>query len=221
MDLVCHLSSVGISLFSTYKSVEVAFIALQRIHIEQANEYVDGDQGKVLRTYSEYSIGHFQIDSSQPNATYKHFLASRYADFKYRKNNTEDLPVLSSVSEWSKQKVYLLSDELRTTRAKKDFLRIQQGNPSHPCTEGYHLYPFVCFTFSVQSSQDGDGGFEVINYMDVGIKPFEIQLDAVFLSGLLGVFSPLLGSKQTGANEIEGIVLGLHCIHLRYVIPVL
>lgn len=126
MDLVCHLSSVGISLFSTYKAVEVAFIALQRIHIEQASEYVEGDQGKVLRTYSEFAIGHFQIDSSQPNASYKHFLASRYSTYKH-KRDAENLPVLSSVSEASKEKVYLLSDDLREARAKKDFVRIQQG----------------------------------------------------------------------------------------------
>lgn len=63
---------------------------------------------------------------------------------------------------------------------------------------------FVTFSVTVQSAPDGEGGFAVINYLDVGIKPFEIKLDAVFLSGLLGVFSPLLGSKQTGANEIEG-----------------
>ncbi|CAK9099386.1 Multiple C2 and transmembrane domain-containing protein 1 [Durusdinium trenchii] len=197
MEVLVHLSSACVSLFSSAKRLEIAYVALQRVHMEMAMETMTRAGAEVSRTTMELCVAHLQIDSSQINARYPVMLASSPATPRSSsaccgpppgEDWDRDVPVLSSVSQEAKGKTKLLSDRFRRMRSVKSYIRMQ----------------FVYDT-------SDESSFDVFRYFALQMRPVEVKLDGAFLAGMFLVLDPLLNSsRNTGSIEGEGAVPGLH-----------
>jgi len=77
LEVLLRLSSVCVSLFASAKQLEIAYLAIQQVHVEYATETVMQGGTALQRTTMEVSAAHFQVDSSQVNARYPVMMASR------------------------------------------------------------------------------------------------------------------------------------------------
>uniref|UniRef100_A0A7S2RCS7 Calmodulin n=1 Tax=Mucochytrium quahogii TaxID=96639 RepID=A0A7S2RCS7_9STRA len=197
-EILMNLSSVCISLFSSSRKLEIAYIACQRIHIEYSMEEIVQGGVNMIRSALEFSLAQFQIDSSQANAKYPVMLTSKPRKevkvkdtmqvWTVKGRKTLHKPVLSSISEKAKSRTKLLGDRFRRRRAKDNFFQLQ---------------------FVYDTGADGKSSFDVFRYFAVKLKPLNIKLDGSFVAGLLVIVDPLLRSQpETGSIEGEGKVLG-------------
>jgi len=205
-ELLVSLSSVCMSLFSSKMQLEVAYLALQRVHYEMATEVMSG---QLTRTTTELSIAHIQMDSSQVNAKFPVMLFSMPIEslskrekvksifhsfqnrlMRKREAVDKDARVLSSVSNRAKSRTKLLWDKYRAQRERAGAFRLQMVYDADPT---------------------GASSFDIYRYFRLRLRPIVLRVDGVFLAGLLTVLDPLLQPAiQAGSLEGEGVVLGVN-----------
>jgi len=188
-EFVFNLSSVCFSFFSSARRLEIAYVAMQRIHLELSLETVSQAGTPVSRASVDLCVENFQIDSSQVDARYDVMLYVRRKLRKKSLTSSSAEPILSSVSERAKSKTKLLWDSFRQERAENGFFRLQLVYDSDP---------------------EDKFSFDVFKYFQVKMRKIEVQIDGAMLGGLLLVIDPILrNGQESGSIEGEGEVQGM------------
>jgi len=233
LECLVSLSSVGISLFSTRHSTEIAYIFFQRIHVELSKEMFERDFVVSERTSIEFSLGNFQVDSSLCDQT------TEKVSMAQQEKTGGKFPVVISINSTPTSSAHYSCDiclkhfssnrrlnlHMKSRHRSLLYTKSELEVPPYPLlsvisekakeqtqllSDSERKKRFLDDAIQLHRVMEREVGvsnaFDIVRHLEVKIKPVHVYIDGAFLAGMLMLLDETV--EKGGSIEGEGQVLG-------------